>query len=67
MEIKGTALATTIASQHGVTRQVAFDAILATAVELEISGTRFTEKQAAEIEAILARSTTLPTITRHEI
>lgn len=66
-EVKATTLATEVAAQHGTTRQVAFDAILATATELEITGTRYTAKQAAEIEAILARTTTLPTLTRHEI
>lgn len=56
LEIKATELATTIAGQHGITRNAAFDAILVTASELNLPYRRFTTKQAAEIEAIIARN-----------
>lgn len=53
--IKATAMATTIAAGNDITKAQAFDMILAVATELEVSGTRFTEKEAAEIETIVAR------------
>jgi hypothetical protein len=55
-EVKATTMATEIAKQHNITRAAAFDMVLAVAVELEIKGTRFTAKQAAEIEAAISRS-----------
>ena len=54
-EVRATKMATEIAVQHNLTREAAFDLILATARELEIAGTRFSEKAAAEIEAVIAR------------
>jgi hypothetical protein len=61
LEVKATQMATTIAAHNTITRAAAFDMILATAVDLEIKGTRFTPKQAAEIEAIVAASIKLGT------
>jgi hypothetical protein len=54
-EVRATQMATAIATQHGLTREAAFDLVLATARGLEIAGTRFSEKAAAEIEAAIAR------------
>lgn len=53
-EIKATAMATEVAAMLGMTRNAAFDTILATAIDLEISGTRFTEKQAEAIKGVIA-------------
>lgn len=53
--IKATAMATTIAKQHNISREQAFDLILATAQKLEIRGTRFSAKVAGEIEAVIAQ------------
>jgi hypothetical protein len=53
-EIKATAMATEVAATLGVTRSAAFDTILATALDLKITGTRFTEKQAEAIKGVIA-------------
>ena len=69
-EVKATAMATTIAKTLGIAREAAFDAILATATELGATGTRYSEKLAAEIEAIVCRDAkqgSLATITRQAI
>ena len=53
-EVKATKMATEVAAMLGITRSAAFDTILATAIDLEISGTRFTEKQAEAIKGVIA-------------
>lgn len=54
-EVKATAMATSIAKDFNITREAAFDAILATAAELGATGSRYSEKLAAEIEAAIFR------------
>lgn len=54
--IKATALATTVAKQHGVKRHQAFDMILAVAADLEIPATTtaYDERVADEIAHVIA-------------
>lgn len=67
MEIRATALANDVAVMLGTSRSAAFDAILATAADLKIHGTRFTEKQADAIKGIIendAKNGKVLTLTR---
>lgn len=52
-EVKATAMATSVAKMFGIPREQAFDLVLASAQKLEIHGTRFSAKAAAEIEAVI--------------
>ena len=57
MEIKATALAAEIAGQHGITRQAAYDMLLAAGAELAIpAATRYAVAVAAELERLVADS-----------
>lgn len=53
--VRATAMAASIGKTFGITREAAFDIILATAQKLEIRGTRFSPKTAGEIEAVIAQ------------
>lgn len=55
MGIKATAMATETAAAFGISRTQAFDMILAVAMDLGISGIKFTEKEASEVDVIVAR------------
>lgn len=69
-EVRATAMATKISTELGISRTAAFDAVLSVALELEITGTRYSEKQASEIELIVirdAKAGELPTFQRRAI
>lgn len=69
-EVRATQMAASLSGALNITKAAAFDAVLSVATELKIGGTRYTAKQASEIEAIVARDAkggALPTITRQLI